>query len=138
MENHSLIVNTFFYYLPGINLYSYDSRYTRSMDVDRCVDLHNEILTIGWEGRGNDADDLGQSWFEYYGEDATNVRDRLSPDLIAFLKRAWEVGDDHSFFYFVAGLNHPSNMFSEASPDDTRYLTLYAANDIAEHPDGLV
>ncbi|ORY13821.1 hypothetical protein BCR34DRAFT_480356 [Clohesyomyces aquaticus] len=105
------------------------------MNVDRCVALHNEILTIGWESRGRDTEDLGQSWFEFYGGDADEVRERLSPHLVAFLERAWEVGDDHSFFYYVAGLNPPTGFFPD--PENHRFLTLYAANDIAEHPVGL-
>jgi hypothetical protein len=113
------------------------------MDVNRCVHLHNEILQIGWEGRGNNASDLGKSWFEYYIDDVAEVQDRLSADVLLFLKRAHEVGDEHSFFYYVAGLSHPSIMFSgEAEENSTdassRYLTLYAANDIAAHPHGLM
>lgn len=134
MANNSLLVNDFAINLPNIH----GAIYTLNMDVDACVNLHNEILTIGWEGRGNDASDLGQSWFEYYGDEAEEIRDRLSPDLIAFLERAWEVGDDHSFFYYVSGLHHPSNMFGEEETEESRYLTLYAANDIAEHPVGLM
>jgi hypothetical protein len=134
MANNSVIVNDFAVNLPSIH----GSIYRLNMDVDRCVNLHNEILTIGWEGRGNDAGDLGQSWFEHYGEEAENIRDRLSPDLIAFLERAWEVGDDHSFFYYVNGLHHPTHMFDEEEPEENRYVTLYAANDIAEHPIGLM
>jgi hypothetical protein len=119
---------------------------TSRMNIERCVSLHNQILRIGWTGRGLDAASLGQSWFDIYGSAATAVRDQLSPDLIAFLQQAWAVDNDHSFFYYVNGLHHPSSLFanhdaslSNANGDGRpRYLTLYAANDLAEHPDGLV
>jgi hypothetical protein len=132
MPNHTLVLNDLFA-VPA----NYGSNHTLTMNVNRCVALHNEILAIGWQGRGNDDGDLGQSWFVFYGEDAEDMRDYLSPDLVAFLERAWEVGDDHSFFYYVSGLNHPTAMFSEHLKD-RRFLTLYTANDIAEHPDGLI
>ncbi|PVH95813.1 hypothetical protein DM02DRAFT_689331 [Periconia macrospinosa] len=109
------------------------------MEVDRCVGLHNEIMKIGWEARSNDASALNQSWFGYYRQDAENIRERLSPELIAFLERAWVVGDghDHSFFYYVCGLHHPNHFFSDNSSGSSN-VTLYAANDIGEHPDGLM
>ena len=116
-------------------------RNTIRMNVERCVALHNEILTIGWMGRGRDPEDLGQSWFDFHGDGANEVRGKLSPDLVAFLEHAWEV-DDHSFFYYVNGLHHPANLFTNNLHDKQsktpRYVTLYAANDLAEHVDGLV
>jgi hypothetical protein len=108
------------------------------MEVERCISLHNEILRIGLEGSGKDANALGQSWFTRHGEHAADIRNRLSPELIAFLNGAQEVEDNHSLFYFVAGLQDPSTMFAEENSDGDRYLTLYAANDIADHPDGLM
>ena len=132
MSYNALKINDLF----GLHT-NHDPQYRLSINLDRCVALHNEIVTIGWEARGRNASDLGQSWFDFHGVEAAVVRNRLSPDLIAFLERAWEVGPDHSFFYYVAGLHYPNNMFSKYGEDD-RFLTLYAANYIAEHPDGLM
>jgi hypothetical protein len=134
--------------LPEVNSPLYDDVPLRNFDVDRCVALHNEIMTIGWEGRqrrGKDYRGLGQSWFDFHGAAAEAVRGRLHQDLTAFLERAWEAEDDqHSFFYYVAGLSHPTYMFKDDEFDveldngDSRYVTLYTANDIAEHQDGLM
>ncbi|KAF2472770.1 uncharacterized protein BDR25DRAFT_219499 [Lindgomyces ingoldianus] len=114
------------------------------MNAERCALLHNEIVKLGWEGSGRDLDDLPQrNWFEFYGDEANEIRNSLSPTLGTFLEQAWEVGDDHSFFYYVMGLSHPSNLFINHSEEKSRgekerFLTLYAANDIAEHPGGLI
>jgi hypothetical protein len=139
------------HYLPDVDSPFYGEEPLRNFDVDRCVALHNEILTIGWEGRqrwGKDYRALGESWFDFHGAAAAAVRGRLHPDLIAFLEGAWDTGDDHSFFYYVAGLSHPTYMFKEDDLDSvafsednvgySRYVTLYTANDIAEHLDGLM
>ena len=142
MQNFSVSLAHLFSIPPALINLNNGAVETSRMNVERCVALHNKILSIGWTGRGRDVDDLGQSWFNFYGEEATTVRDQLSPDLIAFLQQAWEVGDNHSFFYYVNGLHHPSSLFANHNESQSngqlRYLTLYAANDIAEHPDGLM
>lgn len=117
--------------------------YIAKMDIERCAKLHNEILKFGWQGSGRPLDDFHpKSWFEFHGEEANAVRDSLSPHLVRFLEQAWEVGDDHSFFYYVNGLSYPSNLFTNSlhngNGDEKRFLTLYAANDLADHPDGLM
>jgi hypothetical protein len=144
----NLTANGLVHYLPDIDSPFYGDETLRAFDVDRCVALHNEIMTIGWEGRqryGKGYRGLGQSWFDFHGAAAEAVRDRLHPDLFAFLESAWEAEDDqHSFFYYVAGLSYPTHMFKDDDADpntelgNSRYVTLYTANDIAEHQDGLM
>jgi hypothetical protein len=114
------------------------------MEVDRCVELHNEIVRLGWEGLGRDASSRPPAtWFEFYGAEAETVRGSLSDDVKAFLEQAHQVGEGQSLFYYVGALSHPSLIFDfnelaflEASP--TRYVLLYIANNIAAHPMGLV
>jgi hypothetical protein len=122
------------------------------MDVDKCVILHNKILERGWLQSGKPIEDLEQNrktWFEYHGDEAEAIRDTLSPDLIAFLERAYEVDceNGHSFFYYVAGLFSPalvheqSDTFNHesADDDDLQIIVLYNMNySFGSHPVGLL
>lgn len=128
-------------------------RYAHSLDVERCVALHNEIVQYGWgkSSRGQAGEELeAVNWYErssrddaYRDEQLDSVRPRLSSPLAAFLDGALTTGVEHSFFYHVSGLNSPSQFFfsHEDFHDDLekdRFLTLYAAHNLASHPDGLV
>ncbi|KAK7949397.1 uncharacterized protein PG986_010283 [Apiospora aurea] len=107
----------------------------------RCAELHNQILDLGTrkqlalgDGSSNPNPTKPQvrqhpNWFEHWGKRAEAVRPMLSPDLVAFLERAGDAGDDHSFFLL---------RMVEDPADWTRYVTLYSANLLASHPDGLV
>lgn len=119
------------------------------MDVDRSVALHNKILEIGWSGSGRSAEEFKQickPWFDYHGDEAEEVRDLLSPDLTAFLERAYEADNDHVFTYYLNGLNWPGGLFSDATifndtwseDDKSRFVVLYFMNTFASHPVGLV
>ncbi|KAK8040121.1 hypothetical protein PG993_008532 [Apiospora rasikravindrae] len=122
----------------------------------RCAELHNKILDIGARkqlalGDGSNSPHPTKpqarqhpNWFEHWGKRAEAVRPLLSPDLVAFLERAGEAGDGHSFFYYASGLASPEVMFAnqaamaEDPADWSRYVTLYSATLLASHPDGLV
>lgn len=113
------------------------------MNVDRCVQLHNDIVRLGWEALGRNTPVEPTTWFERHGEGAKSVISSLSDDLVAFLKQAHEVDEGRSFFYYVNGLNYPGGLFEfyKISPlrtSPTRYVQLYVANNIASHPVGLM
>ncbi|KAI4595872.1 hypothetical protein KJ359_006511 [Pestalotiopsis sp. 9143b] len=121
------------------------------MDYERCAALHNELLELGWAGSGksleyNAADDQALvlhrvSWFDHHGDAAAQVRSLLSPSLVAFLEQALDSPNGHSLSYDVNGLSPPGFLFlnNNLDPDEpNRYVTLYVANLIATHPDGLV
>jgi hypothetical protein len=128
---------------------------SRTMDVDKCVELHNKILEHEWVHSGKSIEDferLRQTWFEKYGDDAEAIRDLLSPNLTAPLERAYEIDYDggHSFFYYVNGLFSPqivhdqSDGLNEAWWQDgeegaLRQIVLYVMNySFGSHPMGLV
>ena len=122
------------------------------MDVDKCVELHNKILEHGWLHSGKTIEDFGQkrqTWFDQHGDQAEAISDLLSPDLIAFLERAYEIHCDgaHSFFYYVGGLAGPVNIQEQMESlnlvceeeGETRYVLLYMMNcDFGSHPVGLM
>jgi hypothetical protein len=121
------------------------------MDVNKCVKLHNEIFMHGWLRSGKTNENFERdckTWFNYFGEEAEALRlqNTLSIDLIAFLERAYVTNLDHSFFYYVDGLEPPSRLFEAAevfnvlysNNDPTRYVVLYAMNMFASHPVGLM
>lgn len=121
------------------------------MDYERCAALHNELLELGWVGSDkalehDAADDQTPvlhrvSWFDRHGDAAAQVRSRLSPSLVAFLEQALDSPNGHSLFYHVNGLSPPGFLFLNNNLDQDepdRYVTLYVANLIATHPDGLV
>lgn len=68
----------------------------------------------------------------------------LHGSLVTFLESAFCVEDvgQHSLFYYVNGLSGPGYMWENHEMDNDeqpyRYLTLYVANTIATHPDGLI
>lgn len=116
-------------------------RFQNGFDYERCAALHNELLEVGWTGSGKSLDALERrTWSDFHGEEAEGVRNRLSEELMAFLERALVVEEgDHSLFYYVNGLSYPDNMWTNHEGGESdRFLTLYAANDLAEHPDGIV
>lgn len=123
------------------------------MNVDLCVSLHSEILRLGWVGSGRSIDELeakSSTWFAFYGAEAESLRVVLSDDLVKFLDRALVVGEpSFSFFYYVNGLHHPTNicqmaadlyLFDEEPRKDgrSRCVVLYAMNLFGSHPIGLM
>ncbi|KAK8085930.1 hypothetical protein PG994_000904 [Apiospora phragmitis] len=128
------------------------------MDYARCAELHNRILDMGirkqltlGDGRNDSPHSIKSppvlqhpNWFQHWGKRAEAVRPYLSPNLTAFLERAGAMGDGHSFFYYVNGLESPDVMWAhqvgmaEDLTDPYRYVTLYSTNQFASYPDGLV
>jgi hypothetical protein len=122
------------------------------MDVDRCVELHNKILEHGWVQSGKSKEDLERNrktWFDYHGDEAEAIRDVLSPDIFAFLERAYVMDCEggHAFFYYVGGLFSPSlvheisEIFDHDSEDGgmLQNIVLYNMNSsFGSHPVGLV
>ncbi|CAN9232060.1 unnamed protein product [Alternaria alternata] len=61
------------------------------MNVERCIELHNEIVQHGWVGSGRSPETLtsqSKSWFQLHGEKAEAARSDLSAELIQFLEQA--------------------------------------------------
>lgn len=122
------------------------------MDYERCAALHNTLLEMSWVGSGkrleSDAADhrtpvlRRESWFERHGAEAEKIRSRLSSTLVLFLERALDVDPNElSLSYYVGGLSHPRYLWlNNRNNDDEpgRYITLYEANSMVTHPDGLV
>jgi hypothetical protein len=131
------------------------------MNVTRCIELHNEIVRLGWEGMGRSPEDFHpQTWFEHHGQAAQTARGKFSPDLVAFLQGAFEVESRANFHYYATALLYPGdNMFafidSVCSPTWVseyeqhhgdlqevagagRYVRLYFASSLSSHPEGLM
>lgn len=120
-------------------------RYSNSLDVERCVALHNEILWRGWNASGGTPEDFpGVNWFELHGEAAQPARARLSSPLSAFLDQALAINSTYSFFYYTGSFKWPPTMWEshetfQNPAERDRFLTLYVADsNIASHSDGLV
>ncbi|CAN9200651.1 unnamed protein product [Alternaria alternata] len=122
-----------------------------SMNVDRCIALHNEILRHGWVSSGRRLESLDstcKTWFDTFGDTAEAIRPQLSPDLVRFLEHARviqdpETGADLCFFYWFKNLAGPKSMFKQAEGwlDYGRYgqlLVLYSMNNFTGHWCGLV
>lgn len=124
----------------------------RTMNVDKCVEFHNKILEHGWVHSGKSKEDLEghrKTWFDYHGDRAEAIRDILSPDITAFLERAYVVDCEggHAFFYYVSGLFSPSLVHESSEPFNhdplengmLQNIVLYNMNSsFGSHPVGLV
>jgi hypothetical protein len=118
---------------------------SEGMDWERCAALHNHIVLLGPQGSGREiTPDDQRSWWEFHGLKAEALSAHLSPSLIQFLKHA-QMGpsnsNEHSFFYYVNGLKNPDalwmNQGAAIGGIGGSVITLYNANDLATHPDGL-
>jgi hypothetical protein len=121
-----------------------------TMNVPRCVTLHNEILLHGWTHSGNSAETFESNCKTWYDNDpsaAEGIRSDLTPDLFDFLRQARQppVGQYFHFFYYVHSLYQGDGLYIDYERwqydidegDEKRYVTLYAANQLASHPQGL-
>ena len=124
-------------------------RDTDGLDYERCAALHNHIVERGWLGSGRSLDEMERrSWFDFHGDAAAEAREKMTPNLIKFLERAYIVPHGLRFFYWVEGLsmpedpdelwqNHDPDLVEDGGEFDT--LTLYPVNEnLAEHGDGLM
>ena len=137
---------------------SSNSPYTMSaedFDVERCIELHNQLVQIGWQGSGQDFDNAGiKTWWDMYGAecDKQELTPRLTPEIIDFLKGALEPGKDktgvnspyQNFFYYVSGLAMPQSFLSEMfildglDEEPPRYVLLYRVTNLISHPLGIL
>jgi hypothetical protein len=116
------------------------------LDYVRCAALHNHIVELGWVGAGRDLDTLERrTWWEENGQEAEDIRDRLSPSLVNFLKRAYVGPQDEiwSWHYYLSGLLDPESFFE--SPNDlddeyeeNRFIWLYLYGRALGHTNGLM
>ncbi|KAI0827519.1 hypothetical protein F5Y06DRAFT_283645 [Hypoxylon sp. FL0890] len=115
-----------------------------TMDAIRCATLHNTLVEHAWVAEGHRLEELDRrSFFQYYGDAADELRDRLDPALALFLELTITSEDLPAFFYWVSGLMLPNEMFlaEEMFPEDERdrFVVLYRTNTgIVGHALGLV
>ena len=103
----TVIVAIFF---PSLRPGRSDFLPTQRLNVSRCVELHNEIVRLGWEGMGRKSEDFQpEPWFEHYGKDAEKASKELSKELTMFLKGAHKVPDEQYFHYYVSALLYPGD-----------------------------
>jgi hypothetical protein len=120
-------------------------RQTDGLDYGRCAVLHNYIVAHGWIGSGfNPAELPRRTWFDTYRDEADEQRENLHDSVVEFLKRAWDVTEDMTFFYWVSRLSPPEQLWEDHPPDlaedgeELRFFTLYPMNvGFGGHPDGL-
>lgn len=128
---------------------------SRVFDVERCIDLHNQLVQIGWEGSGGGLDDNEiQAWWDRYGADCDeqDLTQRLIPELVDFFKGALQIDQEETgtdspyqnFFYYVQGLAIPETMLSESfiteglDEDPPRYVLLYHVTNLKSHSCGIL
>lgn len=104
------------------------------------------MVQTAWTGLGNSWIDLEKvNWFDRYGDDAAEVRDRLHPTLVSFLEQAFDWDPSvMSLNYFAWTLNSPNDLWENHDvdvaefDDESRFLTLYTVNpNLGNPPEGL-
>jgi len=132
------------------------------MNVERCIELHNEILCLGWVNSGHNRsqfETVAKPWMNYFGDGELAILPDLAPELGHFLQQARIIFNEpdesggYSFFFWVDNLAAPGNLFEfeemwEMNLDHEmhlkreyevkRYLVLYTLNQLAHHNVGLV
>jgi hypothetical protein len=107
-------------------------RQTDGLDYERCAALHNYIVAYGWIASGlNPAKLPRRTWFDIHSAEADEQRENLHDSVNEFLKRAWVVTEDMTFFYWVSRLSLPEQLWEDHPPDlaeegeELRFFTLY-------------
>ena len=116
------------------------ARDTGTLDYQRCALLHNFLVEYSWVAEGRSLADLDRrSFFERYGDEAEEIRERLDPALIAFLEAIYDV-EGSVFYLWVSGISPPDHMwFCHFGDDEGETLTLYMTNcGICGHSNGLM
>lgn len=135
------------------------------MNVERCIELHNEILRYGWVNSGHDLSQFetaAKPCMSFFGDDGLAILPDLAPELGQFLQQVRvlfnepEVSRGYSFFFWVDNLAHPGDMFRyeemwemsldfhyEGMPakreyEVRRFILLYPLNQLVSHHVGLV
>src|SRR3954452_22858279 len=90
------------------------------MNVERCIELHNEILRHGFVNSGHDSSQFEKAtepWISYFGNRGRAILSDITPELGQFLQQAriifTEPGEDgpYSFFFWVNNLAVPEEIF---------------------------
>lgn len=135
------------------------------MNVERCIELHNEILRHGWVNSGHDPSQFetaAKPWISDFGDNGRAMLSDLTPELGQFLQQARVISREpgesgaYSFFFWVKNLAAPGDMFEleelwemwtdgvayDEIPmreyETKRFLVLYNLNLLASHYVGLV
>lgn len=130
------------------------------MNVERCVELHNEILRHGWTHSGHDLAQFETAaipWYSCFYENELRTFSDLVPELRQFLQEARMITDVecYNFFFWVSGPANLEYMFefeemwecaldedNEKEPsleyEKKRYILLYPLNQLASHQVGLL
>ena len=136
------------------------------MNVERCIEIHNEILRYGWVNSGHNASQFevaAKPWISYFGDNGRAMLSDLTSELGQFLQQARVLFNEpgelgaYSFFFWIDNLAAPGNMFEQEEmwemwTDDAagdkfppkreyetkRFLVLYTLNQLASHHVGLV
>ncbi|KAJ4346148.1 hypothetical protein N0V95_005651 [Ascochyta clinopodiicola] len=91
------------------------------MNVERCIELHNEILRHGWVHSGHDIsqfETVARSWMSHFGDDELGILSDLVPEIREFLQQARIILDEpdksggFSLFFWVDNLAAPGNIFA--------------------------
>ncbi|RWA10470.1 hypothetical protein EKO27_g4639 [Xylaria grammica] len=116
-----------------------------TFDYKRCAELHNILVEQAWAAEGRSLEELERrSFFQYYGDKANEIVDRLDPSLRAFLESAIVGQELPSFFIWVSGIGSPTEMFFVEDMflecgEPNRFLVLYVTQrDLGGHPLGLI
>ncbi|OTB10788.1 hypothetical protein K445DRAFT_322683 [Daldinia sp. EC12] len=105
---------------------THPGRTDNTLDHGRCAALHNKLVEYAWVAEGRHISDLRRrSFFEYYGDQANEIRERLDSTLVTFLESIVVAEDLPPFFFWVEGISSPAFMFfySDTLPD--RFVVLY-------------
>jgi hypothetical protein len=112
------------------------------MDVSACIELHNRIAqhTLGSVLTPSEII-AHRGWFEFYGEEAENERETLTPEIVEFLENIdiIDIGADLPFTPQIRGIAQPQEI--RACEDELwmhahegyNCIVLYQANDDADN-----
>lgn len=108
------------------------------LDFERCSALHNAIVRYGWTVGGYELTDLSdRTWWasqENESEDLSEVESRFDTSVQEFLKRALNPGDfpdgeENGFFYTLAGLATPDQLWEFTGDVNPDHITIYLTHD---------
>ncbi|RFU30349.1 hypothetical protein B7463_g5997, partial [Scytalidium lignicola] len=126
-----------------------------TFNIEKCIELHNELVSIGFERSGLDSDDVRLlTWWDVYGDqcDAEGITQKLIPTVINFLKGAQLVDPEFiesnyeykNLFYYLQNLSIPETILSNRYITDgldqepPQYVLLYQVTDIVSHSCGIL
>ncbi|KAF9639165.1 hypothetical protein BFW01_g10062 [Lasiodiplodia theobromae] len=117
------------------------------LDWNRCAQLHNRIVELGWLGHNNGSSGRDAAtrdkttWWAKHQHEAERIQERLTPGLVEFLQRAQLPEEGLAFTYELSGLADPATMFAHLDNfDEGEYMLLLyeAAWDVSGDMFGLV